>query len=67
MSVCSIRLVNNKTKKRSLTLRYLLYGIVLVVANVVTRSMEALLCIKYILQETVADLRNHLYYLVMKS
>ena len=30
-------------------------------------QMEALQCIKYILQETVADLPNHLYYLVMKS
>ena len=30
-------------------------------------QMEALQCIKYILQETVADLRNHQYYLVMKS
>ena len=29
--------------------------------------MEALQCIKYILQETVADLRNHLYYLVVES
>ena len=32
-----------------------------------SHQMEALQCIKYILQETVADLRNHLYYLVMKS
>ena len=30
-------------------------------------QMEALQCIKYILQEKVAYLRNHLYYLVMKS
>ena len=36
-NVCSIRLVNNKTKKRSLTLQCLLYGIFLVVANLVTR------------------------------
>ena len=30
-------------------------------------QMEALQCTKYILQETVVDLCNHLYYLVMKS
>ncbi len=35
-NVCSIRLVNNKTKKRSLSLQCL-YGIILVVANIVAR------------------------------
>ena len=52
--------------KEKVTLQCLLYGIILVVANLVTRWKHSN-AENIFYKETVADLRNHLYYLVMKS
>ncbi len=57
--------VNNKTKKKSLTAMPFIWNYSCCRKS--CHQMEALQCIKYILQETVADLRNHLYYLVVES